>query len=341
MLKHTKYIATLMTTFLLCVLIYIGVIYYQLGVPTPSSYSMDEFLRQKEELSANIPNPRLVFVSGSSGRVGISCSLIKNKLSINCFNGGTSLNSPLESMLSRAQNWLISGDIAILPLEYSLYYSDVTVNREFIDYTLARNPIYLNQASLGLRIKLIFGAPFQRIWNAVKIKILDQTPSIPEGYRRRPMNEYGDDIDNLEANLTEEMIQQRKSFSPVIPSLKSLSLKRDVIAIKKFVRWCQLNNITVLMSWPNTMWFKSYSGENVQDFFREIKEFYFNLEVPILGEPEDFMYPEDMFYDSVYHLHDHATQTRTAQLIQLLKPHLLTFSRGKRSNTVVFNLLGE
>ena len=42
------------------------------------------------------------------------------------------------------------------------------------------------------------------------------------------------------------------------------------------------------------------------------------LEIPILGQPQDFIYPYRMFYDSFYHLNHEGRNLHTNRIIQLL-----------------------
>jgi hypothetical protein len=39
----------------------------------------------------------------------------------------------------------------------------------------------------------------------------------------------------------------------------------------------------------------------------------------LLNKPLDFMYPEDYFADTIYHLNDKGENIRTAELIKMLK----------------------
>ena len=93
-------------------------------------------------------------------------------------------------------------------------------------------------------------------------------------------------------------------------------------AIEKFVHWCRDNQIQVLATWPNTIWFDSYKEPSVQDAFESIKKNYESLDVPIVGKPEEAMFDMSLFYDSAYHLHDRGVRVRTEQLISSLRPYL-------------------
>jgi hypothetical protein len=46
------------------------------------------------------------------------------------------------------------------------------------------------------------------------------------------------------------------------------------------------------------------------------------LDIPILGTPQDFFYPEDYFYDTVYHMNRVGREARTERIIELLSSAL-------------------
>jgi hypothetical protein len=43
---------------------------------------------------------------------------------------------------------------------------------------------------------------------------------------------------------------------------------------------------------------------------------------PVLGSPEDFLYPENEFYDTVYHLLRKGREKRTATLVRQIREAL-------------------
>jgi hypothetical protein len=98
--------------------------------------------------------------------------------------------------------------------------------------------------------------------------------------------------------------------------------------ISEFVNWCHQNNIKIIATWPSTVWFDAYKNSKQQEFFQDIEEFYQKLGVPILGKARDFMYPQSMFFNSSYHLHDRGRSQRTQQILDLLEPYLQDFYKS-------------
>ena len=50
------------------------------------------------------------------------------------------------------------------------------------------------------------------------------------------------------------------------------------------------------------------------------------MDITILGEHENSFYPEEYFFDAIYHMNEVGAAIRTQQLIHLLEPFLGNFS---------------
>lgn len=325
MVSYWRYLVWFFGSFLAGLLLFVTAVFYQMGAPTPSSQSMFEFIQAKEAIAATVPSPKITLIGGSSVRLGLSCAQIFESLELPCLNGGTSLISTAESMLYRASKWLKPGDTAVLLLEYELYDGSRRINADFIDYVFARQPDYLFHFDLVSQFQMIFGMSWNRLWEGLSIKFENSSLATRETFgRERLMNELGDSSDNLESQMTQKMLDSRDSFQPFALSTSSFKSKRSLDAIASFVRWCRKNDVRVLVSWPNLMRANIYQKPIYQDFFNRLQEFYKRLDVPVLGKPQDFMYHQDMFYDSAYHLHDRGVKKHTEDLIALIKNKIYT-----------------
>jgi hypothetical protein len=87
-------------------------------------------------------------------------------------------------------------------------------------------------------------------------------------------------------------------------------------AIRDFVGWAKANKVTVLATWPNTIYFPSYESD---PGFARIAAFYASLGVPVIGDPSISWLPREFFYDTQYHLNIEGILLRTDRLIQALQ----------------------
>ncbi|MEI7503504.1 MAG: hypothetical protein WCJ61_09490, partial [Paludibacter sp.] len=94
-------------------------------------------------------------------------------------------------------------------------------------------------------------------------------------------------------------------------------LWKGIKLLNEFAEFAKFKNIRVYFIFPcypksefelNKVVIKKYEN----DLRRE-------LEMPILNKPEDFVFADSLFYDTVYHLNKVGREKRTGLLIEILK----------------------
>ena len=116
--------------------------------------------------------------------------------------------------------------------------------------------------------------------------------------------------------------------SPLNSLMTKITITNDVKEIlTKFVYSCRNKNIKILSTWPNTFNNPKYiENKVVEKNFITIKNFWLNLDVPMIGMPQDSMLTAEFFHDTYYHLNSKGVETRTKKLIENLKPQLINNS---------------
>ncbi len=299
---------------------------FQLGVPTQSSLERSELYNFKTKVANSINSPKLAIIGGSSARIGISCKLIVEQTGIPCFNGGTIADMSVDYILNMPKKWLKPGDTALLALEYYYYNTNNRPNVKVIDYVMSHDLEYLLSLDFKTKVQFLSSISLQRLKEGILAKFHPlQNIETTKNNFQKTHNEYGDNIDNIEANMTKELLKQQATILPLggVEHWDSININNKAIqSITKFINWCKQNNIKVLASYPNTTYFDIYKQEKQQTFLDSIGKFYANNNVSVIGKAEDFMFDKSMFYDSNYHLHDRGVKLRTLKLIELIKPYL-------------------
>lgn len=319
-MAYLKYFRSLSLGFLLGFIIFLFAVFYQLGAPTESSRWIDEIYKIKSSIANSLKTPKLVIVSGSNALLGISCKMIDQASGVPCLNGGTNGGIDLHYLLARSRTWIKSGDLVLLPLEYEYYLATDTPNSVFIDYVFSRDPKYLLSVNLLTQLRLIWGLSFERLFLGIKGK-LQPPQAIQSGYQSKTINEYGDDT-------SYDKTQQTKAELIPIAIDRKFQQGYATSNILSFVNWCQQNNVQLIVTWPNTLWFDIYQQPSKQEFFQSLENFYKVNRVPVLGKPKDFMYEPSLFSDTVYHMNEQGVRQRTMQIINLLKPYLETMPKN-------------
>jgi hypothetical protein len=317
-----KYLASAILSFLICLFLYIGLFYFQLGIPTYLSVGIERLYLNKNYYAEHINEPKLVILSGSTAHYGIRCQTIQKEMGLGCINGGTHVGLGIEYLLYRGRTWLKPGDIVLLPLEYKHYKSDGVLSDILIDYVMAFDPEYLNLLDWNTRLNLVMSTSISRLFEGI-INRLTQT-DFKESYQYEKLLFEGKNGDNDQI-IGQKTTQKLKQFIEKIDPLDLADLDIQTAgmnSIAAFLKWCQERDILVLATWPNTIWFDAYESQKTEHFFKTIIQFYQNLGVPVLGLPQDFMYEKDLFYDSIYHLNNEGIEIRTQQTLTLLKRYL-------------------
>lgn len=320
---YWKYLSHIIYGFIISSAIFLLLVLWQVGSPTESSRWPYEIYQIKTQVAQSLESPKIVIVSGSNSLFGISCEIIHEQINLNCVNGGTYGALGTHYILEASKKWLNPGDMVILPLEYASYRDNGEFSNLLIDYILSRDFDYFKTVGLEDKIRIISGVSFERLLRGISAKFKPNKPW-QSFYNAKDLNQYGDETSNLVNNITRSNRNKLKNIQPMENSGYIRSSK-GMRVIAEYVEFCSQNNIKVLATWPNTVWFDVYQ-ETKQDEWRSIRDFYNNLEVDILGNPEDFMYDKSMFYDSAYHLNNVGVAQRTKQLIELLNPYVSNLS---------------
>ncbi len=324
-----KYFRSILITFLICWLIFIGAIFYQMGAPTEASSWTYRTYLIKSNLAKSTNTPKLIVISGSNGLYGISCQMIQEKTRLTCVNAATGVTLGIDYLLRGVRSWVKPGDLVIFPLEYEYYAYNGIPESSFVDYVFSRDPNYLKSLDLVTQIRFISGLTFERLQEGIRIKSKSsQFKDIVA--KSREFNEYGDEAKNRESSMSKDVLNRNDRYTPNQLLLKTASIHetQGMKTISDFVNWCHQNNIKIIATWPSTVWFDAYQDSKQQEFFQDIEEFYQKLGVPLLGKARDFMYPQSMFFNSSYHLHDRGRSQRTQQVLDLLEPYLQDFYKS-------------
>ena len=332
---QARYLIATVMGFIACCIGFILLVLLQMGGATESSRYIDEIHEIKTEAAVNvIDQPKLLVIGGSNALFGISCEQIQEQTQFPCVNGATQAGLGIKYMFDRAKSWLHSGDTVLLTLEYFHYRDGDLPNDMVIDYVFAHDPDYLKRTDLKTKFQFFAGISFTRILRGFSAKVSPPQPR-SDGYQAETLNALGDETNNSEDERPPEGVSRIQAVSPLdVSSLQSAAHNSGIQTIETFVAWCKQNNVEVLSTWPNTIWFEEYAQPDNQALFRDIESLYSRLEVPMLGQFSDFMFARSMFYDTGYHLHDRGVEVRTELLAQHLEPFINAKQRTEAKSVV-------
>jgi hypothetical protein len=230
-------------------------------------------------------------------------------------------------MLYEAQRVAKPGDTVLLVLEYELYNhgkldrdsSDVLL----LDYIVARAPdYYFHGLSRAEQWNVFMFTSNERVIQGLKNRWEPERPHAPMSiYDVRELNEWGDETHHVKTNRPAERGYVLKPRSELAYGL-SKKHEAAFAVIQSFSRWAQASHIRVLATYPNLCDQPEYHGPAARQAAQTIKDCFARLDVPVVGNYTDALFPADQFFDTYYHLTEEAALERTRRLSAQLKPYL-------------------
>lgn len=306
-------------TFLLCMiavcacllLASLAVFRMQAGTFTQETVGRCAGAQAKYDALEAQPGKRIVFIGGSGVHKGINTAIVSAALGQKAANLGTFAPLGPELMLWKAKSRLRPGDTVVLVFEYDLFWHNRPTAAE-IDFVIGCAQDYADRLSLLDQIKFALSADWQRPLFARRRSIDDEVSR-----QKQRITAQGDarfisiNFQTLDAAELERLALYRPVDIRFDPD------SRDVRAIVRFVEWARANRITVLATWPNTLYFDAYGSDPV---LPQIASFYKGLGVPVIGTPQQAMVPLNELHNTQYHLNEEGIVKRTERLVEGMRP---------------------
>ncbi len=317
--RYRRYLVGLTLGILIPAVLWTLAVLFQLGVPTSRSRWPDGLYQLKTAIVETLPSPKLLSVSGSSGYFNIRTETIATRFGMAIANYGTDIELGIDYILWRAQRVASPGDTILLSLEYEAYDETSKPNPVMLDYLFSRDPDYLRSLPLTQQLRFLFSLSPDRVLTGIRSRYDPPGPKT-SGYRAETMNAFGDETNNLAANRARDQIlaEQPSRFIAEGRSITPYATER----LERFLSWAEANEVTVLASFPTTIHFEAYDTPTAQATLDELQAFYRERGIELLGAPQDFFYPERLFYDTRYHLTDRGMTLNTERISELLRPHV-------------------
>jgi hypothetical protein len=284
-------------------------------LPSERSLALCAIIDDRVKLAGAAPSPKLLIIGGSSVTGGINAEIISGRLGIRAQNFGLHAGFGTGIDLFQARKVLRPGDTALLAFEYSAYAADKSSDVAN-DTMLLCGHDYLAGKSLYQRFKTVAGFPLKALRERLAFIA---APRPPPGQSYTPWGDLPLDAETFHSDPLRARLYR--------PLRVRLVLDTDGPAdIARFIDWARHHEVAVIATWPNTLGFRQYAG---MPGFADIRRFYEDLGVPVLGEPQMAMVRADHLSDTNYHLNAEGIRLRTYRLVAALaqRPELLASLR--------------
>lgn len=260
----------------------------------------------KHNLLVNTKSPRIILAGGSNLTFGINSQMLEKELKIPVINLSLHAGLGLEFILNELKQSILPGDLVFLSIEYYLPVDG--------QYGIKKNaakyyPEAFNYFSSS-PIKDI-GLYLDKNLTSVKNFVFNKEPKKSKVYSRSAFNSYGDMIGHLDLPVPKKLKDNRTMQNSEYKGISSLNA---------FCNHAKKVNVSVFFLFPNY----PYSAyiKNKEAIKRYEKDMETMLNCKILNKPEDMVFADTLFYDTVYHLNKAGRELRTKKMVSLIRPVL-------------------
>lgn len=250
--------------------------------------------------------PKIIICGGSSSSYGINSKLLEDTLNMPVVNTSLAMSLGSQFHLNMINDYLHKGDIILYIPEYEYYYGK-EAGDDFLNTTLFYYPkIYKDFTKFQKKrfINDVVRLSTEFYFGYFKSKNKPKNSQ----YSREAYNYLGDNIslvNTYESNVREDTINRYQKLKTTTTSKEFVSFLKNKKAIydKKGVK--------LLITYPPL--------ENSQfdkRFLENIAEVKKQTGITFLGNPNQYIYDANFFYDSSYHLNGNGRTLRSQELIK-------------------------
>jgi hypothetical protein len=285
---------------------------------TPITFS-DEALyikgiKQKHDRLDSLKFKRIILAGGSNVAFGIDSKIIQDTLKRPVVNLAIHAGLGLDFIINELSSVVDSGDIIFLCPEYLLKEGRIDLQQNAM-LALSTDTNYVHHNFWEITKHTIQSKFDQVLYNKdyllTQMKyFISKQPKTTSVYSNKAFNSYGDVVSHLDKTPTRPLTGKVGMSDEHWDGIEKINLLADQL---------QRKGAKIYYLYP------TYCATSFQYNVKQIKKLQGELQqllkIPILNEPEDFIYNDDMYFDTVYHLNKDGRDKRTQDLLKILLFH--------------------
>jgi hypothetical protein len=279
-------------------------------------------LVNKKEMLKQKKSPRMIFVGGSS-QLTLKTALLEKELGYSMIDmslwGGLGTSEHLDEIKEHVR----PGDVVVVTMEYATvldpkYYHYIHTNEEAKRYFFLMSPArharqYIKDGEYYYVFKTMLDLCQGKVKSYIRNLILFNPAELFGTGFPNYKNEFNTNGDRLNPyNVHRPLMNLNNTFT--YPEWKNLVFLND------FNEFAAKKNVRLLF------YFSHFPASEYLLQEKYIKAYYDlmkqSFKGTLLNKPRDFMYPEEYFGDTAYHLNDKGETVRTPVLLKMIKEAL-------------------
>jgi hypothetical protein len=259
----------------------------------------------KEKRLSELKSPRLIFIGGSNLAFGLDSKTIADSLKMNVVNMGLHAGLGVAFVLNQAENYIKKGDKIVLSVEYGLTnLGDKKLFTQLIDI----HPNSANYLGNSFNDKLrLIDINWQRCVSSLFFAAI-QNPN-EKVYKRSGFSAEGDVLAHLDQPQAAHLANMGK--------MDFRDYSEEITVLNAFIDAANQKGAQVFYTFPTYIESEYKLNKSVLNQYEN--QFKNQLHCPIINTPETFVFPNEDFFDTAYHLNKNGREKRTELMIKILK----------------------
>jgi len=257
----------------------------------------------KEQRLRQTKPPRIIFVGGSNLSFGLDSEAIEKAVGLTVINTGLHAGLGLRYMLESVIPFVGSGDVVVLAVEYSLFYQNFDyASEDLLRVVFDVSPRHATYLSPRQLVKLM---PFVPRYAFTKFHPWEYLwYSENDVHSKDSFNEHGDAVSHWQMDRRHFMPYGAISgeYNPEV--LESILRAREEIERRGGV---------LLVTYP-CLQDASFDVSAAQ--IKKVADEYRSHGLQVLGTPERYRMPDELTFDTPYHLQKAGVDLRTRRFIE-------------------------
>lgn len=318
-----RYIAGILGGFLSFTLLWLFFIALQLNNPTITTRWVYDVYTKKRQIAQSLPaSPRIVLIGGSSVLFGFDAKMLEDYFHIPAINYGVNAGLLLPITLFMAKEVLRPGDIAVMSLEYPMFTYSGRLNEQAIGFILSRRPDFFYCLTVKEQLFLLTHTTLRTVLEG--FAYTDRGQQISGVYGAHNIDDHGNQINTGKTYRTPALFSDVQNSDVRYYGKEFKNNTLGLKYIRDFVSWAKNNNIHTVFTPVPFLKKTEYFDDPVESYFyKNLPDILRSNDINYIGNPYDFMFEEDDFFNSDYHLTAESRLIATKKLIHLLStiPH--------------------
>ncbi|QEH39768.1 hypothetical protein [Chitinophaga sp. XS-30] len=285
----------------------------------PEEFNYVGAIVAKHNRLESLTGRRIILAGGSNLAFGIDSKRIEDEIKIPVVNLGLHAGLGLDFILNELKSVVTEGDIVFLSPEYYAGKGRYNLQMASAGYFPPANSYF--ERNLLYDLKHFFDRKFDNmkvnktfLVTQLMSKVLGRQPS-KSVYANTSFNTYGDVVAHLKMKAPPSLNDRNRLAYDYWDGIEKINEASEKI---------MLNGADIFFLYPcYAQSAYTLNRETLSDLDVDLRR---DLRIPILNSPHQLVYPDSLFFDTVYHLNKTGRDLRTTKLLKTIKELLLAES---------------